>query len=398
MAVNINLDAEYDSIVLAKILAQVPDHSEVIINKTLDLEKFLNITMHVFNKQEFKYLERLQLTTDASQRSLEPMYIDSYYISENIAFMYSIEHVVYSSTELDEEIDEDDLEEIEIEGLEPGDIINGAVEMSAGMQNDKDTCFGIRFYYNEVTKSKIIQLLHLLNDAIPHVEIPDSFFTIGVSSYGYMLQKQNASVIELDIPLHYGDEFVPVYDDMIDSLTNKTHGLILLHGTPGTAKTTLIRHLISRLCSKKKIIYVPSYMIEQLASPEFITFLQKHKNSILILEDAEYALQARESEFGVQAVSNLLNITNGLLNDATQIQVIATFNMDKKNIDPALLRAGRLLTEWKFDKLSVEDAKRLAKAIDKDLDITEPMTVAEIYNGKAKAIKQKNKKRIGFKD
>lgn len=47
MAININLDAEYDSIVLAKILAQVPDHSEVIINKTLDLEKFLNITMHV---------------------------------------------------------------------------------------------------------------------------------------------------------------------------------------------------------------------------------------------------------------------------------------------------------------------------------------------------------------
>ena len=240
MAININLDAEYDSIVLANILANVPHHSEVVINKTLDLDKFLNITMQVFNQHNFKYYERLQLTTDASQKTLEPMYIDSYYISENIAFMYSIEHVVYSSTELDEEIDEDDLEEIEIEGLEPGDIINGAVEMSAGMQNDKDTCFGIRFFYNEVTKSKIIQLLPLLNDAIPHVEIPDSFFTIGVSSYGYMLQKQNASVIELDIPLHYGDEFVPVYEDMIDSLTNKSHGLILLHGTPGTAKTTLM--------------------------------------------------------------------------------------------------------------------------------------------------------------
>lgn len=397
MAVNINLDAEYDSIVLANILANVPDHSEVIINKTLDLDKFLDITMQVFKNHNFKYYERLQLTTDASQKTLEPMYIDSYYIAEDIAFMYSIEHDVYS-TDLDD-LDEDDIEEIEIEGLDDLDIINGAVEMSEQMtNNDKDACFGIRFYYNEVTKPLIIKLLPLLNEAIPHVEIPDSFYTIGVSTYGYMLQKQNATVLELDIPLHYGDEFVPVYEDMIDSLTNKTHGLILLHGTPGTAKTTLIRHLISKICSKKKIIYVPSYMIEQLASPEFITFLQKHKNSILILEDAEYALQARESEFGVQAVSNLLNITNGLLNDATQIQVIATFNMDKKNIDPALLRAGRLLTEWKFDKLSVEDAKRLAKAIDKDLDITEPMTVAEIYNGKAKAIKQKNKKRIGFKD
>lgn len=397
MAVNINLDAEYDSILLSKILDKVPHHSEVVINKTLDLDKFLNITLELFKNKTFRYYERLQLTTDTAQKTLEPMYVDSYYVSDDISFMYSIEHNSYN---MDDDIDEDDIEEIELEDMDPLDIINGAVEMyeeTKNISSDIDTCFGIRFYYNENTKDQIIKLLPLLNNAIPHVDIPDSFYTIGVSTYGYALQKQNTTVTELDIPLHYGDDFVPVYNDMIDALINKTHGLVLLHGTPGTAKTTLIRHLITRLCNKKKIIYVPSYMIEQLASPEFITFIQKHKNSILILEDAEYALQARESEYGAQAVSNLLNITNGLLNDATHIQVVATFNMDKKNIDPALLRAGRLLVEWKFDKLSIKDAKRLANAIEKDLDITEPMTVAEIYNGKAKTIK-KDKKRIGFKD
>lgn len=398
MAVNINLDAEYDSILLSKILDKVPHHSEVVINKTLDLDKFLNITLELFKNKTFKYYERLQLTTDTAQKTLEPMYVDSYYVSEDISFMYSIEHNSYNMDE--DDIDEDDIEEIELDDIDPLDIINGAVQMyeeTKNISSDINTCFGIRFYYNENSKDQIIKLLPLLNNAIPHVDIPDSFYTIGVSTYGYTLQKQNTTVTELDIPLHYGDDFVSVYNDMIDALTNKTHGLVLLHGTPGTAKTTLIRHLITCLCNKKKIIYVPSYMIEQLASPEFITFIQKHKNSILILEDAEYALQARESEYGAQAVSNLLNITNGLLNDATHIQVIATFNMDKKNIDPALLRAGRLLVEWKFDKLCIKDAKRLANAIDKDLDITEPMTVAEIYNGKAKTIK-KDKKRIGFKD
>jgi ATP-dependent 26S proteasome regulatory subunit len=91
-----------------------------------------------------------------------------------------------------------------------------------------------------------------------------------------------------------------------------------------------------------------------------------------------------------------LNITNGLLNDITKIQVIATFNMDKKNIDKALLRPGRLLKEHKFDALSLEDSRALAKHLNKDIAIASGMTLAEIYSGKTQA--KKPKKRIGIKD
>ena len=137
-------------------------------------------------------------------------------------------------------------------------------------------------------------------------------------------------------------------------------------------------------------------MVEQLANPEFISFIQRYKESILILEDAEFALQSRNEEYGAQAVSNLLNITNGLLNDVTKIQVIATFNMDKKNIDKALLRPGRLLKEHKFEKLTLDESKELAKHLNKDIVITSGMTLAEIYSGKTQT--KKVKKRIGIKD
>lgn len=266
-------------------------------------------------------------------------------------------------------------------------------------QNDVDLLISnneninnIFIYYNSYNDNKL-ELLNmeiknkletLINELSNHFILKkDSvFYTIGASQYGFSLSEHKVIDVNDDIGIHYGESFVPKLDNIMDNLCNKNHGLILLHGDPGTGKTNLIRYIISKMYDKKKIIYIPAYMVEQFANPEFITFLQKHKNSILILEDAEFALQKRGAEYGAQAVSNLLNITSGLLNDAIGIQVIATFNMDKKKLDDALLRPGRLLNEHKFEKLSIDDAKKLAKYINKkDLEITQPMTVAEIYNG-----------------
>lgn len=197
--------------------------------------------------------------------------------------------------------------------------------------------------------------------------------------------------IEEVLHIEETDIYTNMYDfELSDNNVKYYTNGILSHNT------TYIRHLITLLCNDKTIIYVPAYMVEQLANPEFISFIQRFKEAILILEDAEFCLQSRNDEYGAQAVSNLLNITNGLLNDVTKIQVIATFNMDKKNIDKALLRPGRLLKEWKFDKLTVEESINLAKSLNKDINITTSMTLAEIYSGKTQH--RKSKKRIGIKD
>jgi len=230
--------------------------------------------------------------------------------------------------------------------------------------------------------------LHCADNHIVFLENNDEIFVKNLQ-VGQKIKTMNGiqEIINIE-ETHYSDN---MYDFELsgDNVTYYTNG-ILSHNT------SYVRYLISILSkTKKKVIYIPAYMIEQMANPEFITFLQKNKESILILEDAEFALQSRAEEYGAQAVSNLLNITNGLLNDATKIQVIATFNMDKKKLDEALLRPGRLLNEWKFSKLSIEDAKALVEHLGKELDITEPMTVAEIYEGKVQSNKKK-KKQIGF--
>ena len=68
----------------------------------------------------------------------------------------------------------------------------------------------------------------------------------------------------------------------------------------------------------------------------------KHKNSVLVIEDAERVISDRQGHGSSAGVSNILNLTDGILGDCLNIQIIATFNMARERIDSALLRKGRL--------------------------------------------------------
>ena len=158
---------------------------------------------------------------------------------------------------------------------------------------------------------------------------------------------------------------------------NKTN-LVILSGDPGTGKTTFIRYLTSKL--KKNIIFIAPDMVNHITDPSFIPFLMKNNDAILIIEDAEPALQSRDNLNRTGAVSNVLNLTDGLLSDCLNISIIATFNTNVKDIDNALLRKGRLLKNYKFNKLAIDKSKKLLDKLGhKKVKVKEPMTLAEIY-------------------
>jgi SpoVK/Ycf46/Vps4 family AAA+-type ATPase len=215
---------------------------------------------------------------------------------------------------------------------------------------------------------------------------------------GYELRAANIKEFDIPLELNYGESFVDKYADIVDKLRSNKHGLFIFHGEPGTGKTTLIRKLVSELAEDKTIIYVPSYFMYEIASPELISFISKFRNSVLLLEDAEMILTSSEEERS-QAVSNILNISDGLLNDHMDMQIIATFNAQKKVIDEALLRKGRLMVDYKFKKLTAIQATKLSKYIGLNKTYTTPMTLAEIYEektGKQLVENELNTKKIGF--
>ena len=214
---------------------------------------------------------------------------------------------------------------------------------------------------------------------------------------GYYTMESEINSADIDISKNYNDDFKPIYDDIVNFLNSdeRKSGLIVLNGDPGTGKTYLIRHLVTR-CQNPYILIPPS-IASSLASPEFITFLIENKDSVFILEDCEQIIKDRNFNEFSSAVSSVLNMSDGLMSDIFNGKFICTFNADISSIDEAILRKGRCFANYKFGKLSADKVKVLLNERGIELDEYEDMTLADIYNYEVKNVKSaKQTKKIGF--
>ena len=133
---------------------------------------------------------------------------------------------------------------------------------------------------------------------------------------------------------------------------------------------------------------MPPNMVDHLVEPAFMTFISqqvKHYSEqgyfcVLLIEDAEPLLAKRQEGVRIQGVTNLLNMTDGLLNDMLNLQIICTFNVDLKKLDSALLRPGRLIARKEFKALNELDANLLAQRLGIKHHFKKSATLGEIYS------------------
>lgn len=195
---------------------------------------------------------------------------------------------------------------------------------------------------------------------------------------GFDLNPLVISKPKLSIADNYNDDFIEVHKTIIKRLKTKNDkGLLLLHGDPGTGKSSYIKYLISQV--KKNVIFLPSNIAGAITDPSLMNVLIENPNSIFVIEDAENIITDRDLS-GNSAVTALLNLTDGLLSDCLNIQIICTFNNDISKVDRALLRKGRLIAKYEFCKLTKEKAQQLSDKLGFDTVIEEPMDLTHIYN------------------
>jgi hypothetical protein len=200
---------------------------------------------------------------------------------------------------------------------------------------------------------------------------------------------------KLDLSDNYNDDFLSVHETIISRLRKKNDkGVVLLHGKPGTGKTSYLRYLITQ--TRKQVIFLPPNMADSITEPGLVELLIENRNSIFVIEDAENILIDRNSG-GSSAVSALLNLADGLLSDCLNIQIICSFNTDLARVDSALLRKGRLIANYEFRELEINKAQSLSNKLGFDTLITKPMTLADVYNQhEAKFAFEKKRSTVGF--
>ncbi|NBT57161.1 AAA family ATPase [bacterium] len=198
---------------------------------------------------------------------------------------------------------------------------------------------------------------------------------------------------KINLELNYGSEAKAKFDKVVKCISKNKNGLMLFSGDPGTGKSTFIKYLTTK--TTRKVIYLSSGSAEQLTNPDFMSFIMGYRNCILLLEDAEKVLRSRNTQDN-EAISNILNITDGILGDCLNILVIATFNTDRENIDSALVRKGRLLVEHHFKALSPDECNRIFESMKSKKRTEVPMTLAEIYNEDDNFHVEEEKRRVGF--
>lgn len=199
----------------------------------------------------------------------------------------------------------------------------------------------------------------------------------------------------LSIEDNYNEDFKEIHKTILKRLSKKNDkGLVLLHGKSGTGKTSYIRYLIAAL--KKNVIFLPPNMAGAITNPNLISVLIDNPNSVFVIEDAENIIIDRDKD-GSSPVSALLNISDGLLADCLNVQIICSFNTDITKIDSALLRKGRLIAKYEFKELGTEKAQQLSNKLGFSSTLNSPMTLTAIYNQGDMEFKQIRKYNpIGF--
>jgi len=212
---------------------------------------------------------------------------------------------------------------------------------------------------------------------------------------GLDLKAMEVKRTKLDLDLFYENDFIET-DAIIRKRLNakKDKGIVLLHGLPGTGKTTYLRYLIGKI--KKRVLFLSPTVADNLMNPEFVELLIDNPDTVLIIEDAENIIMDRKYSSG-SSVSNLLNISDGLLADFLNVQLICTFNNSLTLVDSALMRKGRLIAKYEFGKLSKEKSQRLSNHFGFANTITKPMTIAEIANPNEKENIMERTEVFGFR-
>jgi hypothetical protein len=138
--------------------------------------------------------------------------------------------------------------------------------------------------------------------------------------------------------------------------------LLLLHGEPGTGKTTALRALAQQwrswcqvdcVLDPERLFADPAYLMSvALGSGDE----DEPRWRLLMLEDCDELISGEAKASAGQSLSRLLNLTDGLLGQGRHALIAITTNEDLASLHPAVVRPGRCLASIEVSRLPYAEA------------------------------------------
>jgi hypothetical protein len=263
---------------------------------------------------------------------------------------------------------------------------------------------------------EIIKKLHFERKTEDN-KISVSFTSIGKSGTYQTYNRQIEAPSFNEIVGNYNGDTLKSIIKLKDGNMEHSGKLLLFHGEPGTGKTYMIRALARHLKEKCDFFYIldpeqlfnnMSYMTSliledgknEVENPNGITHTNcEAKYKFIILEDAdEFITEDAKSRTG-QALSRLLNISDGFIGQGLKIIFLVTTNEPLNKVNRALSREGRCGAIIKFNKLSKEESIKWLDKREIKNQVSKDMTIADLYsmiNEKRIGTNEMKEKKVGF--
>ncbi len=151
------------------------------------------------------------------------------------------------------------------------------------------------------------------------------------------------------------------------------HRGYLYHGVPGSGKTSLAAALAGELHMDLYLLNIGGSGMndEKLSS----LMADIRPGSMIVMEDVDCTVPDREAEANRLTLSGLLNCLDGIMSREGCMIVMTTNH--RGQLDPALIRPGRVDMELEFDYADDDQKRRLAAALGGTVPDGDVLTMAE---------------------
>lgn len=196
-----------------------------------------------------------------------------------------------------------------------------------------------------------------------------------------------------DIKTNYATSVVSNLEKVINTTPENVSGrLLLLHGVPGTGKSSFFRSLarawedwcsLDVVLDPEAMFGQADYLIKatmhdrgEFWDDDEGRYIKDDKWRLLLLEDCDELISASAKSATGQGLARLLNLTDGIFGKGRKSIIAITTNEDVNKFHPAVTRPGRCLANIEVPALAQPQAQEWLGDRGK---ATGAMTLAELY-------------------